>query len=293
MKLAIITLITIALISAASAKPKHPPLGDFKTVSGKVYKNAKISKVAGDYISISHQEGLSRIYFKDIPKELSTKLGLSRATARAAEKEREEAKIKLKRRQVEKSKDGPFGLWGGMTFKEAETIGVDRETNSYRKFNKNYNSASIYTHYALFGQGTLTTRKGTFLRLDALFDDKMGLVGIKTNGSLEKVQSKNKYSELVQSLTKKYGETLVTKKEKLEVISDLNDDRIVTLWQSKKRINSIHDLSIIWQEGVFADSISIEYWFVPKKIILERIATEKANQKAADKLKGKDNLNDL
>ena len=30
-----------------------------------------------------------------------------------------------------------------------------------------------------------------------------------------------------------------------------------------------------------------------KKIILERIATDKANQKAADKLKGKDNLKDL
>ena len=45
--------------------------------------------------------------------------------------------------------------------------------------------------------------------------------------------------------------------------------------------------------SINGDQIKIEYWFVPKKSFLEQLATSQSNQKAADKLKGKDNLNDL
>ena len=298
MKLAIITLITIALICAASAKQKYPPLGDFKTVSGKVYKNAKISKVAGDYISISHQEGLSRIYFNDIPKELSTKLGLSKATARAAEKEREEANLSLKRQRAEKLKDGPFGLWGGMSVNEANTIGSQRSVNKYNKFNSRSKPVLApfpYTHSTTFKKldpGRLTA---LFHKFYAYFDSEKGLVAIQTVGGVPTNISKNKYSEIIQSLTKKYGQTLVTKNEKVKVIIT-ERDLVTTLWPTKSRPQGVWDISVSWLDqasSINGDQIKIEYWFVPKKSFLEQLATDQVNQKAADKLKGKDNLNDL
>ena len=298
MKLAVITLITIALICAASAKPKHLPLGDFKTVSGKVYKNAKISKVAGDYISISHQEGLSRIYFNDIPKELSTKLGLSKATARAAEKEREEANLSLKKQRAEKLKDGPFGLWGAMSVNEANTIGSQRSVNKYNKFNslsKPVLAPFPYTHSTTFKKLDPGRLSALFHKFYAYFDSKKGLVAIQTVGGVPRSISKKKYSEIILSLTEKYGQTLVRKNEKVKVIIS-EKDLITTIWPTKSRPQGVWDISVSWLDqasSINGDQIKIEYWFVPKKSFLEQLATSQSNQKAADKLKGKNNLNDL
>jgi hypothetical protein len=43
---------------------------DFKTVSGKVYKDATISRVEADGIVIKTKTGISKIYFVELPKDV-------------------------------------------------------------------------------------------------------------------------------------------------------------------------------------------------------------------------------
>jgi hypothetical protein len=298
MKTALALFIVATFICFASGKPKYPPLGDFKTQSGKAFKNAKINNVAGDHISIIHEGGISRVYFDDIPKELSKKLGLNKGTVDAAKKEREKAKREAKEQQLLKLKDGPFGLWSGMSVEEANAVGPKRADNQYGKFyklSKKINSPFPYTHWTIFKKKNSRGFTATFRRLNALFDPKMGLVAIETIGGLPRKESKKKYSEIILSLTKKYGATLVKKNEKVKAITSENE-LITTIWPTKSRPQGVWDVSVSWREqtgSILGDTITIRYWFVPKKTILDSVAKDEANQKAAEKLKAKDKLNDL
>ncbi len=43
---------------------------DFKTIDGKEYKNAKVSRVEPDGIVLMTNSGVSKIYFTELPKEV-------------------------------------------------------------------------------------------------------------------------------------------------------------------------------------------------------------------------------
>jgi len=43
---------------------------DFKTVSGKIYKDATISYVEADGIVLRTKTGISKVYFTELPKEV-------------------------------------------------------------------------------------------------------------------------------------------------------------------------------------------------------------------------------
>src|SRR5437773_5798145 len=43
---------------------------DFKTVNGKEYKNAKVSRVEPDGIVLITKSGISKVYFVELPKEI-------------------------------------------------------------------------------------------------------------------------------------------------------------------------------------------------------------------------------
>jgi hypothetical protein len=43
---------------------------DFKTVSGKVYKDATVSRVEADGIKLRTKTGISKVYFSELPQEL-------------------------------------------------------------------------------------------------------------------------------------------------------------------------------------------------------------------------------
>ncbi len=43
---------------------------DFKTVSGKVYKDATVSRVEGDGIVLKTQKGIFKVYFAELPQEV-------------------------------------------------------------------------------------------------------------------------------------------------------------------------------------------------------------------------------
>src|SRR5713101_1094909 len=43
---------------------------DFKTVGGKVYKNATVSRVEGDGIVLKTEKGIFKVYFAELPQEV-------------------------------------------------------------------------------------------------------------------------------------------------------------------------------------------------------------------------------
>ena len=43
---------------------------DFKTVSGKVYKDATVSRIEGDGLVLKTKTGIFKVYFTELPKEV-------------------------------------------------------------------------------------------------------------------------------------------------------------------------------------------------------------------------------
>jgi hypothetical protein len=48
---------------------------DFKTVDGKEYKNAKVSRVEPDGLVLMTKSGISKVYFSELPKEVQERFG--------------------------------------------------------------------------------------------------------------------------------------------------------------------------------------------------------------------------
>ena len=284
-------IIFILFVSSSFGQKKFPPLGDFKTQSGKVYKNAKISKVAKDHISIIHDEGITRVYYDDIPKELSKQLGITKKPSVPVKKNDVKNLIEKPLDQKKPTTESPFGLRPGMSLEEANKIGANRETNKFGKFSKG--ATAPYTHRTYFKKnlGSLT---GTFKRMQALFDSKMGLIAIETEGRARRDESKTKYTEIIQSLTKKYGKPLGTKKERINPILITQDEQFTTIWPTGKKAGGVIDLSVSWREqAAIGDLIKIRYWFVAEELIREKTDKIKADQQEKKKNSANKELEDL
>src|SRR5207244_11649504 len=53
---------------------------DFKTIDGKIYKDATISHVEADGIVIKTKTGISKIYFVELPKDVQERFHYGSAT---------------------------------------------------------------------------------------------------------------------------------------------------------------------------------------------------------------------
>jgi hypothetical protein len=53
---------------------------DFKTIDGKIYKDATISQVEADGIVIKTKTGISKIYFNELPKDVQERFHYGSAT---------------------------------------------------------------------------------------------------------------------------------------------------------------------------------------------------------------------
>src|ERR1043166_10437 len=65
MKKCATTLAILGFLSATFALAE-----DFKTVSGKVYKDATVSRVEADGIELKTKTGISKVYFTELPQEV-------------------------------------------------------------------------------------------------------------------------------------------------------------------------------------------------------------------------------
>jgi hypothetical protein len=72
-KTTITILATLSAISLALAD-------DFKTIDGKIYKDATISHVEADGIVIKTKTGISKIYFVELPKDVQERFHYGSAT---------------------------------------------------------------------------------------------------------------------------------------------------------------------------------------------------------------------
>ena len=68
---------------------------DFKTINGKEYKDATITRVEGDGIVLRTKTGISKVYFIELPKDVQEKFHYGQATPSAAQRE----PIKLEAKQ--------------------------------------------------------------------------------------------------------------------------------------------------------------------------------------------------
>src|SRR5262245_42254343 len=62
-KLTIVVILATIFVSLALAE-------DFKTVSGKIYKDATVSHVEADGIVLKTKTGISKVYFAELPKDV-------------------------------------------------------------------------------------------------------------------------------------------------------------------------------------------------------------------------------
>jgi hypothetical protein len=70
-----IPLAILASLSASLALAE-----DFKTVSGKIYKDATISHVEADGIVLRTKTGISKVYFAELPKDVQERFHYGSAT---------------------------------------------------------------------------------------------------------------------------------------------------------------------------------------------------------------------
>ena len=70
-KPALISLVVLASLGLAE---------DFKTIDGKIYRDATISRVEADGIVIKTKTGISKIYFVELPKDVQERFHYGSAT---------------------------------------------------------------------------------------------------------------------------------------------------------------------------------------------------------------------
>ena len=75
---------TIAILAALSAA-SLALADDFKTNSGKEYKNATVTQVEADGIVIKTKSGISKLYFTELPKDVQERFHYDPAQAAAAQ----------------------------------------------------------------------------------------------------------------------------------------------------------------------------------------------------------------
>ena len=78
---------------------------DFKTINGKEYKDATITRVEGDGIVLRTKTGISKVYFFELPQDVQKKFHYGPATPSAAQREREAINLEPKqdgRRQADR-----------------------------------------------------------------------------------------------------------------------------------------------------------------------------------------------
>ena len=83
-----IALAILALLSTTLALAE-----DFKTVRGKVYKDATIIRVEADGIVLKTKTGISKVYFIELPNDVQERFHPRPAKTAAAQRQREPIKL--------------------------------------------------------------------------------------------------------------------------------------------------------------------------------------------------------
>jgi hypothetical protein len=83
---------------------------DFKTINGKEYKNATVSRIEPDGVVIRFSGGIVKIAFRELPKEVQERFGYDAAAVKAAEGKRIEAQNAAERESAQKEENAEADL---------------------------------------------------------------------------------------------------------------------------------------------------------------------------------------
>jgi hypothetical protein len=75
---------TTALAILAALSVSLALAEDFKTINGKEYKNATVTRVEGDGIVLRSKTGISKVYFTELPKDVQQRFRPAPATPTVA-----------------------------------------------------------------------------------------------------------------------------------------------------------------------------------------------------------------
>ena len=100
------TLAILALLSATLALAE-----DFKTVRGKLYKDAAIIRVESDGIVLKTKTGISKVYFIELPNDVQERFHPNPAKTAAAQRQREPIKLEGKRDGPQQADKGWAAAW--------------------------------------------------------------------------------------------------------------------------------------------------------------------------------------
>ncbi len=82
---------TASILAALSAS--LAVADDFKTIKGKEYKNATVSRIEPDGIVLKTKTGISKVYFIELPNDVQERFHPSPAKTAAAQRQREPIKL--------------------------------------------------------------------------------------------------------------------------------------------------------------------------------------------------------
>src|SRR5207249_7046867 len=74
---------------------------DFKTIGGKEYKDATVSRVEPDGIVLRTKSGISKVYFVELPKDVQERFHYDAAKANTYSAEQNAAQEQLRKQQEE------------------------------------------------------------------------------------------------------------------------------------------------------------------------------------------------
>jgi hypothetical protein len=100
----------ISLAISAALSASLALADDFKTINGKEYKNATVSHVEPDGITIKTKSGISKIYFTELPKDVQLRFGYDADKLKAVEGKRIEQQNAADRERQEKQENAEADL---------------------------------------------------------------------------------------------------------------------------------------------------------------------------------------
>ena len=95
------TVLILVTISASLAAAE-----DFKTVTGKEYKDATVSHVEADGIMLKTKSGISKVYFVELPKEVPQRFGYDATKLAELQKQQAAAAAAENQRQIALAQQG-------------------------------------------------------------------------------------------------------------------------------------------------------------------------------------------
>ena len=83
---------TVVIVSTVLAALQFAVADDFKTLGGKEYKNATVSRVEPDGIVLKTKSGISKVYFAELPKDVQERFHYDAASV-AAQSAQQNARV--------------------------------------------------------------------------------------------------------------------------------------------------------------------------------------------------------